>query len=145
MWPAHGRAPVALLWVWMKPFHVRSRLSPLLVAPDDPPLPCHPDASGAQLSRLPSPAASSHTQGRSEHHSAPQCFRSARLQRRGGWQWVPASCFLLGESATRWDAEPYTGLATRSSSGWVDPGLTFRRENVPLTLLQPGGGHMAAF
>lgn len=68
---------VALLWVWMKPFRVRSRLSPLLVALNDPPSPHHPDASGARLSRLPSPAASSHTQGRSKHHSASQRFRGS--------------------------------------------------------------------
>lgn len=58
-WPADPRQSSWLLWVWMKPFHVRSRLSPFLVAPDDPLLPRHPDASGAPLSRLPSPAASS--------------------------------------------------------------------------------------
>lgn len=66
---------VALFWVWVKPFHTKSRLSSLLVAPGDPLSPCHPDALGAWLSRLPSPAASSHTQGCSKHHSAPQCSR----------------------------------------------------------------------
>lgn len=52
----------------------------------------HPDASGARPSRLPSPAASSHTQGCSKHHSAQQCSRE---EVPGCGSGMAAGCSLL--------------------------------------------------
>lgn len=136
---------VALLWVWMKPFHVRSQLSPLLVAPDDPPWPHHPDASGVRLPRLPHqrPAATLRDAANTTLlRSASEEAQAAAM----GWQRVAISCSLLGESATRWDAGMLTSTLTwphgqvRVGGPWTD----LLQRKCP-TLLQPGGGHTTAF